>query len=73
VGELVERLDGRCGGLLRPFGHDGRGGPPGSDELPYRAVLVAAHSHIVSPRSSGGQHAEVTFATEIRAAFRSLR
>jgi hypothetical protein len=60
AGKLAERLDGHCGCLLRPFGHDARGGPPGSDELPHRVVASAAHSPIVSLRACGDQHAQVT-------------
>jgi len=60
AGKLAERLDGHCGCLLRPFGHDVRGGPPGCDQLPHRVVASTAHALIVSLRARGDQHAQVT-------------
>src|SRR5262249_31185155 len=43
-GELVERLGGDRRRPLRPLRHHGRGGLPGSGELPYRVVPIAAHN-----------------------------
>ena len=49
AGELMQGLGSHCRRPLRPLGHHSRGGLPGSDELPYRVVPIAAHNHILSP------------------------